>query len=137
MVEILKARGVSSDTRFGVLSTPPSERRGNPHRVADDWPTGHEMKGVIEELFAAKGMQGDVKLGDAKRVRHPREFRVSWADGRVWRLRLDQGFGFVETVGSVPHSFGGSPRAQGLALASVAFEVQAKNPGYLYVYPVE
>ena len=70
-------------------------------------------------------------------MKHPRECRVVWEDGTRWHYRLDQGFGFMQEVGQVPHRFGASAEKQGRTLAAVNFDVEPRDSGILYVYGVE
>lgn len=105
--------------------------------IWDNWTTGQEIKHAIQKLFEVKKMQIDVLLGGLDRVGHEREFRLVWEDNRRWRYRLDQGFGFMRAVGSEMHRFDESLSRQGGALADAEFEVEPKDPGYLYAYPVE
>lgn len=127
----------TANAAFRLLTTGPTERRRSAHWLNDNWPDAREMKDALEATFEAKALGVAVTLGDYQRVRHPREFSIAWEDGRRWRYRLDQGFGFVHAVGSHTHPFRESAEAQGKALASAKFEVEAKDPGYAYVYPVE
>ena len=105
--------------------------------MGDNWPTGYEMKNAIHQLFSAKAIPVKVTLGDRKQVKHPRECRVVWEDGTRWHYRLDQGFGFMQEVGQVPHRFGASAEKQGRTLAAVNFDVEPRDSGILYVYGVE
>ena len=138
-VELIRiGRAATENTRFRMLSTPPHAgyaRRAR--RVGDNWPTGHEMKNTIHQLFSAKAIPVKVTLGDRKRVKHPRECRIVWEDGTRWHYRLDQGFGFMQVVGRVVHRFGAPPEMQGRTLAAVNFDVEPRDSGILYVYGLD
>ena len=131
------AGGAANDTTFRIVSTRPTARMRTLRVVSDDWPTGSEAKKGIEAMFSAKGMEVDVAMHNLRRVKHPRECRIKWADGASWRCRLEQGFGFLRPVGSVLHNFNASVEGQGRALASAEFDVEPKESGYVYVYEVE
>ncbi len=131
------AGGAANDTTFRIVSTRPTARMRTLRVVSDDWPTGSEAKKGIEAMFSAKGMEVDVAMHNLRRVKHPRECRIKWADGASWRCRLEQGFGFLRPVGSVLHNFNASVERQGRELASAEFDVEPKESGYVYVYEVE
>ena len=138
-VELVEIGGaVTGNTRFQILATPPhAGYRRRARRVGDNWPTGYEMKNTIHQLFSAKTIPVKVTLGDRKQVKHPRECRIVWEDGTRWHYRLDQGFGFMQAVGQVPHRFGASAERQGRTLAAVNFDVEPRDSGILYVYGVD
>ncbi len=125
------------EATFRLLTTPPMQISRTSRLVQDNWATGQDAKRVIERLFPAKEISVKVTLGNRNRVKHERECRVVWEDGARWRYRLDQGFGFMRAVGHVRHHFGLSVEKQAKALAAAEFDVEPRDPGYLYVYGLE
>lgn len=124
------------DARYHVLTTPPRQEVGDPDLVGHNWRTGPELKAGIGSLLAEFDLTADVTLGDLRRVKHPRELRIAWEDGKQWRVRLDQGFGFMQVPERITHPFRKSAQAQARALKAAKFAVSRRDPTYLYLYPV-
>ena len=66
---------------------------------------------------------------------HYRDLTLTWVDGSAWTMRMDQGFGFLETRGRVAFPFDRKPEEQGQKLISLKFEVCATNayPSIFYL----
>lgn len=126
-----------SETRFRIVTTPPTKSRFRPQSVEDDWETPREAKNAIERLFASRSLELQVAHRKTKQVPHERTFRVAWENGRSWTCHLDHGFGFLRSQGRVPHHFDASAERQAKTLASAKFEVTSMGRGIAYVSGVE
>ncbi len=135
---LAKLAGAAADnTEFRIISTRPLRSTTyRPRLVSHDWSTAGQAKAAIEALFTARGMTVDIAMREIRRVKHPRECRIVWTDGAIWRCRLEQGFGFVRTSSAVAYNFDDSPTRQASALARAEFDVEPRESGYAYVYGV-
>ena len=123
--------------QYRVVTSPPAKSTRAGWLLGHDWTSRREIKKAIGAVFATKSMGVEVTVRDVKHVPHERTLRIVWTDQRRWRCHLEHGFGFLRTVGSVPHQLDGPPERQGTALANAEFDVEPRGPGIVYVRGVE
>ena len=123
--------------RCRVVTSPPVKSTRAGWLLGHDWASRLEIKKAIEVVFATKSMSVEVTARDVQQVPHERTLRILWTDQRRWRCHLEQGFGFLKTVGAVRHQFDAPPERQGTALANAEFDVEPKGPGIVYVRGME
>jgi len=141
VVRALEHSGVRlRGTIVKVLTTPPTgrRRRGRQQWIWEDWAAEEVADGVILQVLKDdEDATAEVSMKDRSRVPHARELKIEWADGKQWRLRLDQGLGFLDVRERERHPFEESPEIQARHLMDVDFSVERRNPTYVYAYPVE
>jgi hypothetical protein len=101
-----------------------------PRWLYHDWRDATDRRQVCEQLFDILGQFiFDEKMHP--QMPHARELRLTWADGKSWILRLDQGVGYWRAC-NYPASF---PFEQPVArqverLLSCAIDIEAGYPSY-------
>jgi hypothetical protein len=139
VVRSLRKRGVlKPDTSMVRLETIPIN---TPYRqarlVSHDWDAGVDRDEIFANAAAAAGFRGEVAVVQRHLSAHARELTLTWHDGATWRLRLDEGFGFLQSNPAVRHDFALSATEQGAALGSKKYDIAARNPTTFYAFGVE
>ena len=100
--------------------------------VRDDWPASPERKAVTEGVLRSLSSTVSLEMLERKAVEHFREMSLKWADGSSWHVRLDQGVGFLEPVGSIPFPFTADADSQLRQLFALRAEAKASASTVLY-----
>jgi hypothetical protein len=125
--------------RVVVATREPDTRSNNrlePRSWREDWPSAVRRGDIFATAMAASGLTGDWEERRWTEAQHARELLVTWHDGAHWKLRLDEGLGFIEADRRIGFDFRAAVRDQGLALARAEFGVQARSRSHGYVFPV-
>lgn len=93
---------VTDAVRVVISTIPPdgSGSRGSPVHFGHDWERAADRTAVIEKCFRSIGVGASVIERDRAELPHHRGFTLHWEDGTTWRLRLDEGFGFLSEARS-------------------------------------
>ncbi|MBL0197546.1 MAG: hypothetical protein IPQ09_25695 [Myxococcales bacterium] len=120
-----RSGGIGSDTEVQLVTTPPRPRSDvRPHRVFHDWPDATDQRAALVALLAGVG-RSRVTASAVQSTLHMRELRLEWP-GSVYRVRLDQGFGFLRAVGrELGFDFRQDGASQARALWGMRFGVEA------------
>jgi hypothetical protein len=92
---------------------------------------------IFSNAGAYGGFRGELEIVPKRGSAHARELKISWRDGATWRVRLDEGFGFLQSRLPVRYDFRTDAAQQGSTLGSARYDVQARNPTSLYAFNVE
>jgi hypothetical protein len=85
---------------------------------------------VFEAILNIKGV-ADLREDKKENLPHARELRLSWQDGTIWKLRLDQGMGYWRSRRSnETFPFDQSVDRQVKHIEKVDIDIHASNPGY-------
>jgi hypothetical protein len=138
VIRALKARAPSAlrDGRIRLVTIPIDRGSRDPRWISHDWDRGADRGGIFENAAAMAGFRGEVETIDRKESPHARELTIAWTDGALWHLRLDEGFGFLQSRTPTRYDFAQDSRQQGLNLATDRFDVEARHPTVMYVLPV-
>jgi len=124
-------------TAVSVTTTLPDPRR-NPMWVHDNWPQTADRGQVLAGVTAGFVDQATLSVLPKAQVPHSRELRFTWQDGRVWRIRLDEGFGFMRVAGpNVTFRFDQLEADQTTALQQAKFSVEGRIATTVYVFGIE
>lgn len=126
----------AADCVIELHSTPPRANRP-PRRACDDWVHAREARRVIETLFGDRCQMRQTSIHEAP---HWRELTLHFHNGRQWRLRLEQGFGFWNERGYLNFPFERSAEDQAKWLRKKQFSVGARSSHHstaLYVFTPE
>ena len=101
-----------------------------PRWLHHDWRDAIDRRQVCEQIFDALG-QFAFNEETYTQLPHARELRLTWTDGSVWTLRLDQGVGYWRACNSrAPFPFEQPVARQVERLQSCAIDVEAGYPLY-------
>jgi len=125
--------GTMNDTKIRLVTMPIHRIPKGAMTVETDWHPDADRSAVFATLMGVHGLTGEVEVRPKHDTPHARELRITWGDGASCRLRLDEGFGFVQAVEKVAFSFSKPEVEQGAALASAHFEVKARIATHVYV----
>jgi hypothetical protein len=110
-----------------------------PRWLYHDWRDATDRRQVFEKLFDALG-QFTLDEKVYAQLPHARELQLTWADGMVWTLRLDQGVGYWRVCNyPAPFPFEQPVERQVKRLLSCEIDIEAGHPSYptyWYVGPV-
>lgn len=119
-----------------VTTTLPDQRR-NHAWIHDNWPQTADRGQVLAGVAAAFAAQATLGALPKAQVPHSRELRFTWANGRVWRIRLDEGFGFMRVAGpGIPFRFDQTEADQATALQHATFAVEGRIATTLYIFGI-
>jgi len=91
---------VGERTQVLVQTTPmPADKRRS-STFTDNWPSGSTRRDVFMAGAERLGLTAQIAEIEPKRLAHYRGFSLSWNTGEDWRMRLDEGFGFLGVTGS-------------------------------------
>jgi len=123
--------GLVTSTRI-TIATSQLQRNDTqePRWLYHDWRDATDRQQVFKEVFETLGQF----VFDEKRqeqLPHARELQLTWTDGRVWTLRLDQGVGYWRAYNArEPFPFEQSVERQVARLRSCEIDVEAGYPSY-------
>lgn len=130
----LRAPAAVKDAVVRVVTVPIYQTPKGGMWIGIDWHPTADRGAVLANLLAMRGLQGELRVLAKADTSHAREFTIAWEDGWSWRLRLDEGFGFIQSEGKAPFRFDVPEGDQGRLLALANFELAARNPSHLYVF---
>lgn len=110
---------IADDTEVIVTTTPveSGDRRGYPTAFSHDWRRGGDRQAVIESAAATLGFSITFKEVERRRLAHHRGLTLNWGTDLSWKMRLDEGFGFLaETSRSDSFPFESNPASQAAKL---------------------
>jgi hypothetical protein len=92
--------GISSESRI-LIRTSKLLRNDtrDPRFIYHDWRDASDRRQMFEAILNIKVIP-DLREERKENLPHARELRLSWQDGTIWKLRLDQGMGYWRTVRS-------------------------------------
>lgn len=141
VVRELRVRSTSAMTGAEVhlITAKPRarERVSDPWQFHHDWTNTTQRDRVFQTACAAAGFRGDVEENDRSQVDHARELRIQWTDAAIWKMRLDEGFGFMRCAKPFGFDFRTDEARQGIALEHVSFDVIAHNATSFYLFAVD
>jgi len=95
-----------------------------------DWRDATDRRQVFEKVFDALG-QFTLYEKVHTQMPHARELRLTWTDGIVWTLRLDQGVGYWRVCNHrEPFPFEQPVERQAERLRSCEIDIEAGHPSY-------
>ena len=101
-----------------------------PRWLYHDWRDTTDRRQVCAQIFDTLG-QFAFNEEVYTQLPHARELRLTWTDGSVWTLRLDQGVGYWRTCNSrEPFPFEQPVERQVERLWSCAIDIEASHPSY-------
>ncbi len=109
----------------------------NPRYFSNDWEQGVRRSEIFSTSLAGAGMRGDLVEVGYSQAEHARELLLEWVDGARWKMRMDQGFGFMHAPNSPTFPFRAVERDQGHTLTQIVCNVSVRNETYLYLFPLE
>lgn len=132
--------GLVASTRVAVATSQVQRNdTQEPRWLYHDWRDATDRRQVCAQIFEALG-QCTFSEEASTQLPHARELRLTWMDGSMWTLRLDQGVGYWRT-GNARESFPfeQSVERQVARLRSCEINIEAGHPSYptyWYVGPV-
>jgi hypothetical protein len=123
--------GLAANTRVSIAT---SQLRRNdtqePRWLYHDWRDATDRQKVFNGIFDGLGQFtfSEARYTD---LSHARELRLTWNNGVIWTLRLDQGVGYWYTKCSCePFPFNRAVMNQVERLRSCEIDIQAREPSY-------
>ena len=104
--------------------------------LTGDWDDSRDRKEVLRMTLAEHGLSAAVTEVDRQQVAHHRGLTVTWNDGSSWRLRLDEGFGFLSDgrhPTNFPFHLKPDRQSQALLKATPHIDRRANLPSQIYV----
>ncbi|MBK7402424.1 MAG: hypothetical protein IPJ34_40885 [Myxococcales bacterium] len=101
-----------------------------------DWQDARDHKDVLTSVLRSIVADASVLVStDARQMAHYRELRLSWPDGKVVHISLDQGLGFLEPTSFYAHRFERAAAEQARAILGASFILRATSsfPTKIYV----
>ncbi|MGO9833962.1 MAG: Zn-binding domain-containing protein [Polyangiaceae bacterium] len=132
-----RAGGLASTTAVTVTVMEGKNER-LPVRVDHNFPDASMQKDVLGRILRELG-RVQVSVLPKHNTAHARELVLVWPDGQ-FMLRLDQGLGFLRSVGQASHPFSASAEKQAADLRAAAFRVALSSMGGVPAYfegPIE
>ena len=123
--------GLGSSTRVAVVTSALSRNdTQEPRWVHHDWRDATDRRQVCTQAFQALG-QCTFHEEVTAHLPHARELRLTWTDGSIWTLRLDQGVGYWRAAHPrEPFPFEQPVERQVARLQSCVMETAAGYPAY-------
>ncbi len=123
--------GLVARTRF-TIATSQLQRNDTqePRWLYHDWRDATDRRQVFTQVFETLG-QFALSEDVSTHLPHARELRLSWTDGQVWTLRLDQGVGYWRACNyREPFPFEQPVERQIERLQACAIDIEAGHPSY-------
>jgi ATP-dependent helicase YprA (DUF1998 family) len=142
LIEVIRGLGVvtdgyDSDTNINVQTTQTTSKRfGEPVWLDHDWRTDVDKTRIFDNALETIRLKGKLTIADRKVVPHARTMKLEWDDGAVWKLNLDEGFGFMGCRGQ-RHDFRRDEPQQGKDLVKERYTVESRGKTYFYIFPLE
>ncbi|MGQ4810362.1 hypothetical protein NKDENANG_03820 [Candidatus Entotheonellaceae bacterium PAL068K] len=124
--------GLVANTRLAI-ATSQLQRNDTqePRWLHHDWRDATDRRQVFEQIFARLGPLFTLNEERYAQLPHARELRLTWMDGMIWTLRLDQGVGYWWACNYCePFPFEQSVAHQVERLQSCQIDIQAGHPSY-------
>jgi len=123
--------GLAANTRVSITT---SQLRQNdtlePRWLYHDWRDATDRQQVFNRIFDGLG-QFTFSEARYTHLSHARELRLTWNNGVIWTLRLDQGVGYWYTKCSCePFPVNRAVMNQVERLRSCEIDIQAREPSY-------
>ena len=102
--------------------------------VHQNWQNDRDQSGVIQHLFANDFVLNLQVRQHNSGLRHARFLTLTWDDGSVVDINIDQGMGFLRTENHTRHDFDQSPAVQAQQVEAAQFSVRhggANMPVYI------
>lgn len=118
---------VSGATKLKLqIAGPQPSYRPAPTSIKHDWRDDRDHKEVLESIVRKVVADATVVVWpDARQMAHDRELRLTWPDGKVISISLDQGIGFLEPASYYAHRFERAPAEQVQAILRASFLLRA------------
>lgn len=133
----LAAANVGSETVVSVLCIAYDRKGGRRRDLHKDWEYCTTRDQVVKELLERRlgGRVGacETSTGDRGEIAHARGLFVRFVDGTQWKLRLDEGLGFMQADDSHVFPFEATVDDQVAALAGLAVAIRKR---YRYSSPM-
>jgi DEAD/DEAH box helicase domain-containing protein len=131
--------GLVAGTRLAITTSQLQRNDTQESRwLHHDWRDATDRRQVSEKIFDSLG-QFILYEKVYTQMAHARELRLSWSDGSVWTLRLDQGVGYWRACNyrePFPFEQPVGRQAEHLRLCEIDIEAgHASHPTYCYVGP--
>jgi len=123
--------GLVASTRFTITTSALQRNDTQESRwLYNDWRDATDRQQVFEKIFDSLG-QFTLYETVHTQMSHARELRLTWTDGIVWTLRLDQGVGYWRACNyREPFPFEQPVERQVERLMSCEIDIEAGYPSY-------
>lgn len=101
-----------------------------PNKIWNNWADEHDREDTIRALAERFGFECNY---DNNSAQHGRKLLLSYDDGSQALMLFDQGFGYWQASGGVPHNFRASPAQQAKALVESSAFVAGSGESYIAV----
>ncbi len=137
----LAARGVLRTRKTEVLVRTAElgfHRSGYSNYWFNDWSDEDTRSEVVTEALEVRCAQSRFAAEDKRDTPHYRELELGWEDGKTWRLRLDEGVGFLRatTRERFPFDQPTQKQAEVLEGGNLTVELRSRYPTCLYMSDV-
>jgi DEAD/DEAH box helicase domain-containing protein len=143
VVEVMKGLRIVARAAMGGalvhLRTVPITSPSRDYRwISSSWNPSDDRNRIFAVASASAGLRGEFSVAPKHQSPHARELAIHWADGACWKMRLDEGFGFLQCRPrpGPSHNFTASYQEQGAALLSSRFDVESRIETYFYVFAI-
>jgi hypothetical protein len=135
----LAAKGVIGENSLVEIDTLYAERDGRrpSEWIGDNWPQATDRKAIFQGAMAQLDMKCEFNELVRRDLAHRRELSITWDDGAVWRIRFDEGLGFVEAKTPIPFDFNLPLEGQARALLRDRFDMKGRTVTHLYVFDIQ
>ena len=116
------------------IDTTPAENMQVPRKFFHNWDIADTQRKVLSGLLADLESDVEVRLLNRRQIQHQRELVLAWGDGTEFRLRLDQGLGFLKQRGRSIFDFSLSGEEQAQALARMTVELVPRDQDAVSCY---
>lgn len=126
------ATNVGSETVVNVLCIAYDRKGGRQQHLHKDWEycatRDQVVRGLLERRLGDKVGRCETITGDRGQVAHARGLYVRFHDGTRWKLRLDEGLGFMRASDGHIFPFDADVATQVEALASLDIDIYKRHP---------
>lgn len=133
-------RSLPSAPAKGVqVTTLVADSRGSnsaPRWFNHDWDAGTSRREIFEQAIVHQGLRGEWIERTRSNAPHARELSITWSDGATWRLRLDEGLGFMRVPNGQRFDFASPESAQVRGILGYSSQVNVSGRSYLYLFPI-
>lgn len=128
----------AENARVEVVTAAQHPQRRKSAWIQDNWPPDTDRARIFAEIAASWGVGGTLVERPKPQTPHVRELSLEWEDGCTWRIRPDEGFGFMQTAGApVSFRFDEGEAEQGRMIRETAFTAESRIATTLYVFDLE
>ena len=121
----------TSSTKIVINTTPTDAResRGAPSQFSHDWRSDIDRSSTLAAAAAQMGLPIELRQFDKRQLPHHRGFTFGWEGADPWKMRLDEGFGFlVEGASTDRFPFRSDPVVRAGKLLSTRISVDRRLP---------